>query len=249
MRRGEALCTKFAKPGFADKKEAFISAVNEFFENGYAEKMTPRQLREEPDGLVRFLSLQAVFREDKPKPRPVFDASEKTNSEILQGPSNIVDLVEILLRFRSRPIVVTTDIRAMFLRIGLLDGKDSHRFVWRELDRSREPEVCRLVTVTFGVIDSPYKSIEVVLHHAETHKDEYPVAIEAIKSDSYVDDVLYGAGDVDTAWKLYVQLKEMMLKGGFHLANVMPNSQEFMDRVPEADRAPLVQKVINGGGD
>ena len=109
LRRDEALCTKFAKPGFADKKEAFRSAVNEFFENGYAEKMTPKQLREEPDGPVRFLSLQAVFRDDKPKPRPVFDASEKMmdgkslNSEILQGPWNIADLVEILLRFRSRP--------------------------------------------------------------------------------------------------------------------------------------------------
>ena len=255
VRRDEALCNKFKKPEFREKGELFIEAVEEFFKNGYAERMTKEQLEAAPDGPVRYLSLQAVFREDKPKPRPVFDASEKTmdgkslNSEILQGPPNIADLVEILLRFRTRPVVVTTDIKSMFLRIRLLDGTDSHRFVWRQLDKTREPEVCRLLTVTFGVIDSPYKSIEVVLHHADVHKKEYPKAHLAISEDSYVDDILSGAENVEEAWELYQQLKEMMLKGGFHLAKVMSNSSEFMSKVPEEDRAPLIQKAINGGED
>ena len=255
VRRDEALCNKFSKAEFRNKKQLFIDAVEEFFKNGYAERMTKKQLEAAPDGPIRYLSLQAVFREDKPKPRPVFDASEKTvdgkslNSEILQGPPNIADLVEILLRFRTRPVVVTTDIKSMFLRIKLLDGTDSHRFVWRQLDKTKEPEVCRLLTVTFGVIDSPYKSIEVVLHHADVHKEEYPRAHLAISEDSYVDDILSGANSVDEAWELYQQLKEMMLKGGFHLAKVMSNSPEFMDKVPEEDRAPLIQRAINGGED
>ena len=253
LRRDEALCNKFQKPEFRGRKDAFISAVEEFFENGYAERMSQKQLAEEPDGPIRYLSLQAVFREDKPKPRPVFDASEKTadgkslNSEILQGPPNISDLVEILLRFRTRPIVVTTDIKAMFLRIGLLEGTDAHRFLWRRLDKSKEVEICRLVTVTFGVIDSPYKSIEVVQNHARVNQEKYPEAHDAIANDSYVDDILSGANSVDEAWDLYQQLKKMMLEGGFHLAKVMSNSDEFMSKVPEEDRAPLVQRIINGG--
>ena len=255
LRRDEALCNRFAKPGNEEQRKLFIEAVEKFFEEGYAVKLTDEDLTAPTDGPVRYLSLQAVFRADKPMPRPVFDASEKTqdgkslNSEVLQGPPNLNDLVEILLRFRTRPIVVTADIKAMFLRINLLDGTDSHRFLWRRLNKNVAPTICRLLTVTFGVIDSPYKAIEVVLYHASEHKDQFPLAHKAVTDDSYVDDILSGAYTVQEALELYHELKTMLALGGFHLAKTMSNSEEFMKSIPEEERAPLKVRSIQGSED
>ena len=255
LRRDEALCSRFGKKENKEQGKLFIEAVEAFFTEGYAEKMTEADLKGPTDGPVRYLSLQCVFRDDKPKPRPVFDASEKTqdgkslNSEILQGPPNLNDLVEILLRYRTRPIVVTADIKAMFLRIDLLDGRDSHRFLWRRLDKSVAPTICRLLTVTFGVIDSPYKAIETVLYHATVHKDQFPLAHRAVMDDSYVDDILSGAKSVEEALKLYNELKTMLALGGFHLAKTMSNSVEFMNSIPEEERAPLKMRQIQDAED
>ena len=68
----------------------------------------------------------------------VFDASAKDsngkslNSCIEAGPSLQPDLGGILLRFRKKKIVATSDIEKMFLQIGLREqDRDSHRY-WVE---------------------------------------------------------------------------------------------------------------------
>ena len=255
LKRDEGNNARFAKPGMEVKKESFIEAVHKFVKLGHAQKMTKEQLAMPSDGPVRYLSLQAVFKDGDPRNcRPVFDASERThdgkslNNQLLPGPSVLRDLVEIMLRFRSRAVALVGDIKGMFLAIKLAEGKDSHRFIWRDLDPTREPEVYRLCTVTFGVADSPFKACYVVTFHAEENKVEFPLAFASINEDTYMDDALSGSQSPEEAKLLFDQLFHMLGKGGFKFAKVMSNDPEVMKHVPEELRAPLSRRTLDSAG-
>ena len=82
-----------------------------------------------------------VFKQSDPsKVRPVFDASAKfgsdkksLNSALFCGPNLMNELPQVLLRFRAKPIAVTSDIKDMFLRIRLQEqDKPFHRFLWQD---------------------------------------------------------------------------------------------------------------------
>ena len=256
LKRDEGLCKRFGKPGMEQKKEAFIKAVHEFFEKGHAVEISREELESgKTDGPTRYLSMQVVFREDKPKPRPVFDASETTrdgkslNNQVLQGPNNVNNLVEVMLKFRANTIALVGDIKGMFLAIGLKDSTDSHRFLWRDLDIKAEPKHCKLVTVTFGVTDSPFKSIEVTHEHARRHEVEYPLAAIVVLEEGYVDDMMGGAKDSEGATEVFRQLDKLLKIGGFELAKVVSNSESVMNAVPEHQRAPMTTRVIDDQGE
>ena len=252
-KREEGLVERFNKPGMEDKKEEFIKSVQKFFDNNYAERMTPEQLAQPSDGPIRYLSMQAVYK-DGSSVRPVFDASERTrdqkslNNQLLQGPNNLKDLVDITLRFRTRPIAIVGDIKGMFLAIGLADGKDSHRFVWRDLNPKVKPQVCRLLTVTFGVTDSPFKACETLNDHATTNKQEFPMAHAVVDNDVYMDDALSGAFTTEEACRILDELIEMLAKGGFQFAKIMSNDPKVMQHVAPERRAPLSRRTLDSNG-
>ena len=254
LKRNKANCLRFNKPGMEAKKAAFNLSVAEFVQAGHAEVMTPEMLAQEPDGPIRYLSVQAVFKDGGDKCRPVFDASERTrdgkslNNQLLPGPPVMNDLVEVMLRFRARPVAVVGDIRGMFLAIKLSEGKDSHRFLWSSLEDVPKPTVLRLRTVTFGVTDSPYKACKTVREHATTHKAEYPIAYVAIAEDTYVDDTLTGAFTVPQAKQLLKEIMAVLEKGGFTFGKIMSNEPEIMEWVPEELRAKLSRKTLDSSG-
>ena len=115
-----------------------------------------------------YLPHYAVFREDKQttKTKIVFDGSAKDsagvslNTCIQGGPALQPDLVGILLRFRRNQVAITGDIEKMFLQIVLKDtDRDSHHYLWRDLDLEATPKVYRMTRVTFGIISSPFMAI------------------------------------------------------------------------------------------
>ena len=256
LKRDQSLCRRFNKPGMEVKKQAFIDAVKEFFDKGYAVEIPEEELKSgKTDGPTRYLSMQVVFREDKPKPRPVFDASEVTrdgkslNNQVLQGPSNVNNLVEVMLKFRANTVALVADIKGMFLAIGLSDSTDSHRFLWRDLNPEIAPKHCKLVTVTFGVTDSPFKSIEVTHEHARRNEEELPLAAIVVLEEGYVNDMMGGGRDAEEAVAVFIQLDQLMRSGGFELAKVVSNSEEVMRAIPENQRAPMVVRVLNEQGE
>ena len=55
-------------------------------------------------------------------------------------------------------------------------------------------------------------------------------------SDTYVDDVISGADNLEDALKIQQQLCSLLKSGGFHLRKWNSNSKQLLNRIPEEDR-------------
>jgi hypothetical protein len=101
-----------------------------------------------------------VVRPDKSttKVRIVFDASatcegKSLNTESLPGPKLQSGIVDILVKFRKDPVALVGDISQIYHQLVLQpENRRWHRFLWRNLDRSKEPEVYEFVRFVFVVI-------------------------------------------------------------------------------------------------
>ena len=109
-----------------------------------------------------YLPHHVVLNPNKPgKVRVVFDAASKfdgvsLNDKLLTGPDLLNNLVGILMRFRTGKIGVMADIEQMFHQVGVCeDGRDSLRFLWRDLDDTRRPNGYKMTVHVFGAVDSP----------------------------------------------------------------------------------------------
>ncbi|XP_028408802.1 uncharacterized protein LOC114531378 [Dendronephthya gigantea] len=225
------------------KTESYRNAMNQYLTDGHARETDQEDEKNEK---ARYLPQHAVFREDKAstKCRIVFDASSKTsdgvslNSCLLKGPKLQLDLVHVLIRFRSHRIAMMADIKKMFLQICLLKKEqNSHRFLWRDLTMDDPPKEYCMTQVTFGNTSSPFVSIATVQKHAKDNHDTFPTASEEIQDNMYVDDLLSGSDDDEAAIKLQSECSKLMEKGGFVLTKWASNSATVMENIPEKDRA------------
>ena len=125
----------------------------------------------------------------------VFDAAAKhdgksLNDTIWPGPKLQRELVDVLTSFRRAPAALSADISEMFLQVELKDkDRPFHRFLWRDFDTSREPDVYEFEHLMFGNVASPFCSQYVLQPHAKTHALEFPEAKGTVKESMYVDDV------------------------------------------------------------
>ena len=181
----------------SSKAKSYQEAINKYVEDGVAEEVPYEQYAPADGRPVFYLPHHAVIREDKQttKTRVVFDASARDlngvslNSCLEAGPALHPDLVGILLRFRKNQVGVMGDVEKMFLQIGLKEeDRDSHRFLWRDLDPDATPKIYRMTRVTFGVISSPFLAICTTQEHARRCKETFPEASYEILRNTYVDD-------------------------------------------------------------
>ena len=136
--------------------------------NRYKEKAYIRQVPQHEVGTKGgwFLPHFPVLRPDKTttKTRIVFDASAKLegislNDIVHKGPKLQNDLLDVLIRFRRQPIALMCDITEMYLQIELSpEDRPYHRFLWRDLDQRKTPDVYEFSRVVFGVNSSPFQA-------------------------------------------------------------------------------------------
>ena len=214
--------------------------MEEYFENNHAEPVPAEDLKK-PASEVFYLPMQVVFKESSSttKVRAVFDASAPSSSGVslndllLVGPTVHSSLIDVLLRFRSHRIALTTDISRMYRMVHLEESdKDLHRFVWKR-DPSGPLRDYRMTRVTFGVAASSYAANMAVKQNAEDFALEFPAAAKAVKQSFYVDDGLTGADSVEAAAELQRQLQQLFAQGGFILRKWNCSNPSVLDLVPE----------------
>ena len=234
------------------KFEEFAMALQEYFEMGHAELVPEPDLRKPPEE-VYYLPMHAVRKESSvtSKLRVVFDASAKTssgtslNDHLLIGPTVHPTLVDVLLRFRSHRVALTTDVSRMYRAVLLPEQqKDLHRFVWRT-DDTQPLRDFRMTRLTFGVSASSFAANMAMKQNALDHASAYPLAAQAVVDSFYVDDGLTGADSISEARELQTQLHELFSMGGFVLRKWKSSDPKTLIDVPShlLDQQPT-QEIV-----
>ena len=188
---------------------------------------------------VHYLPHHAVVT----KVRVVYDASAKMTGPSLNeclhvGPKFNQKILDILIRFRLHKVAIVADIEKAFLMIAV-DEKDRDvlRFLWFR-DITKEPldlVVLRFARVTFGVSSSPFLLNATIRHHLDVQAATQEQLVKRLQESIYVDDILTGVEDVETAWQLYLHSKEILKTGGFNLRKFKTNDSDLQRRMTEAE--------------
>ena len=156
--------------------------------------------------------------------RIVFNSSHvyqgiSLNNCLAKGPDSFANSsIGILLRWREEPVAIVGDIKKMFHSVFLQPlEQHCHRFLWRGLDRGKEPQVYVITRVNMG--DRPASAIatEAIYQTAELEKDLKPEASEFIQRSAYVDDLIGSRKDTESAKSLAKDVQQVLDKGGFQV--------------------------------
>lgn len=173
------------------------------------------------------------------KLRVVFDASCKApislNETLFTGPKLQKDIVSILMHFRLNAVVFTADIKQMYRQILVASHhRDYQRILWR-FSPDKDVQTYRLKTVTYGVSSSPFLAIRTLIQLATESQNEFPLAAEALRKFTYVDDVICSCKSLYEAENLRSELISLLQTGGFHLRKWASNNSVFLSALPPDD--------------
>jgi len=223
-------------------------AYEEYVTKGYSEEV----LEDYEPAEVHYLPAHAVFKDSASmKTRIVFNASaisetgKSLNQCLYQGQCLLPDITHVLLRFRLKIVGFAMDISRMFLQVKLEEGMDYLRYFWRNCQTEDQIRTFRMTSLTFGVISSPFQAIDVVLKHAELFEKIYPRAVQVIREQLYMDDVLGGAVDLETAKATIKEIMAFFFEASMQPHKFASNYREALQCVPEEFCSPEgVQKVL-----
>ena len=197
-----------------------------------------------------YLSHHCVFKDSSTtiKLRVVFDGSAKTssgislNDRLMVGPKIQKDLFSILIRSRMYPVALSADIAKMYIQVQLdTEDKDYHRLLWKE-PNSTDIKTFRMTRVTYGIASSAFHSIRPLQVLAEDVTDKNVQL--GITTDMYVDDLLTGAPDRESAMKLQDSIIAVLSKAGFEIRKWTSSNPELVERLPANFRETTDEMTI-----
>jgi len=96
------------------------------------------------------------------------------------------------------------------------DDRCLQRILWRKTP-DQPITSYELYTVTYGTAAAPFLATRCLQQLIEDETINYPEVAKIARDGFYVDDLITGTDDVDTALSLQRDLIEMLRKGGFTL--------------------------------
>ncbi|XP_053685671.1 uncharacterized protein LOC128735203 [Sabethes cyaneus] len=177
------------------------------------------------------------------KMRVVFDGSAKTstgyslNDALRVGPVIQDDLFTQILRFRTYPIALVSDIAKMYRQVLVhQDDRPMQRIFWRF--SSAEPiRIYELSTVTYGLAPSSFLATRTLQQLATDEGNAYPLGGPALRNNFYVDDFIGGAQTIEEAIQLRTELADLLSKGGFILRKWSSNKLAVLQGLDETQIA------------
>lgn len=94
---------------------------------------------------------------------------------------------------------------------------DLQRILWRS-NPAAEIQDFRLTTVTYGTALAPYLAIRTLLQLAQDEGARFPHGADALRLNTYVDDILAGASSLEAALDVRRQFVELLSVEGFQLS-------------------------------
>ncbi|XP_038106615.1 uncharacterized protein LOC119766248 [Culex quinquefasciatus] len=244
VRRLEQLEKKLSKnPELAENVRRQIT---EYQLKEYAHKATPKELSDSDPRKVWYIPLSVVVNPRKSKVRLVWDAAASVNgvslnSQLLKGPDLLVSLIEVLCRFRERPVAFGGDLQEMYHQVRIRsEDKQAQRFLFRD-NPTLKPDVYVMDVATFGATSSPASAQFVKNKNAAEFAHVHPEAAAAIIQRHYVDDYFDSADTEEEAIERAQAVKHIHAQGGFHIRNWVSNSSRFLEALGEPNQKQNVQ--------
>ena len=208
---------------------AYDKQMMEITEMQFARQLTKQEL-ETYKGPVHYIAHHEIVRPEKTTPiRIVFNSSasfqgHRLNDYWMKGPDLLNSLFGVTLRFRENEVAVTGDISKMYHR-ALIPEQDQqvHRYLWRNMETNREPDVYVKTVLTFGDKPAPAMAQIALRKTADQAESLYPEAAQVLKNNTYMDDICDSVHSVQQAKRLTTELDEVLLKGGFQVKGWLSN--------------------------
>ena len=162
--------------------------------------------------------------------RIVFNSSANYMGHILNEywakcPDLLNNLLRVLIRFRENKVAFIGDINKMYHTVKTTElDQHTHRFLWRDMDSTREPDTYIMLRVSFG--DKPSATIKTVALRktAVVSREKYPEAADIIQRNTYMDDIIESTDDSKQAIKLAQDIEKSVIKRGFEVKKWMFSS-------------------------
>ena len=137
------------------------------------------------------------------------------------------------------------DIKKMYhsVNIGIVE-QHTHRFLWRDMDASRQPDTYIIQTVSFG--DKPAGTIATVALRktAELNQGKHPKAADVVKNNSYMDDILDSVNSKEEACRMTKEINAVVEAGGFHMKSWVVSNEPGNDDDIHFEQTTDREKVL-----
>ncbi|XP_028413778.1 uncharacterized protein LOC114536622 [Dendronephthya gigantea] len=211
---------------------AYNDKMAEMEKMSFSRKLTEAEVKDHK-GPVHYISHHAVLKPESTSTpvRIVFNSSatyqgHKLNDYWQKGPDLLNGLFGVILRFRENKVALTADISKMYHRVLIpLDDQHVHRFLWRNLEIDRPPDTYVMNVLTFGDKPAPAMAQIALRKTAEEGERENPRAAQAIKDNSYMDDILDSVATNEEAIELTTAIDGILEKGGFGVKGWQSNGE------------------------
>ena len=195
-----------------------------------------------------FLTTFIVMKDGEPleKGRLVVNGARKFKGESLNcflepGANVMNDLSELLLRIRRHKHVMCCDLAQMFLNIKVSPEDRQYLRVFYRADPAQDLKVYQFTVHAFGLSSSPCVAMSVVRHHAKINADKWPIAEEAIRLNSLVDDIWFMSDNLADLYEGKKEIKHLMESMGVGVHKWGSNCAELLSDIPEEKKAKMVK--------
>ena len=215
---------------------AYDKQMVEMDEMGFARKLSNEEI-DHYKGPVHYISHHAVIRPEKRSTpvRIVFNSSSvfqgsRLNDYWKKGPDLLNNLYGVVLHFREKEVAISGDISKMYHRV-LISEKDQHvhRFLWRNMEIGKEPDVYVKTVLTFGDKLAPAMAQIALQKTAEENVALHPQAAKTIKENTYMDDICDSEETVEKARKQTDDIDTVLATGGLKVKGWTFNKTENGD--------------------
>ena len=238
--------------------KTYHEQIVDMVQRGVARKLDSNEMQNW-DGPKFYISHLAVLNpKSKTTPvRIVFNSSQSyqgksLNSFLAKGPDAYINnLMGVLLRWRENEQVLVGDIRKMYNSVHINPiEQHCHRFLWRDLDESRAPDVYIIQRVNMG--DKPAGAIasEALYKTAEMFKCDYPKVADLLTQSTYVDDIIDSVPSLDDAVTLACNTSKVLKEAGFQVKSWLfsgekvPRVDPSVIPMSNVDEAPQCSRVL-----
>ncbi|XP_068717038.1 uncharacterized protein [Montipora capricornis] len=104
-----------------------------------------------------------------------------------------------------------------------------YRFLWRNLQTHREPDVYVKTVLTFGDKPAPAMAQIALRKTAEEAKEAFPAAAQVIQNNTYMDDICDSVPTNEEARDLTRDIDSVLETGGFRVKGWVSNKVETLD--------------------